>query len=170
MIDVGTETILSSQDTIPSINDCEVFDDLMDKLPVTNIVSVCGDMAHDTLNCRKRMMEIKVNQLIPPRKTSVQTSQLKSSKSLKQKEERRKIFAQRDATLSYFEANKINGSTEMARKNWKKLIGYHQRSLIEATMFRLKAHTGSWLKSKNHHNITTETRLKCKLLNILNGV
>jgi effector-binding domain-containing protein len=91
-----------------------------------------------------------------------------SAISADKKEERRKIFAQRDEALSYFEANKINGSTQKARKNWKKLVGYHQRSLVETTMFRIKAHTGSWLKSKNPKNMTTETKIKCKLLNILN--
>jgi hypothetical protein len=168
-IDTQTGTILSSQDTVPNINDCEVFGCLMDKLSVTNIGSVCGDMAYDTFDCRKRMLEMKVNQLIPPRKTAIHTSQLKATKiSADKKEERRKIFAQRDEALSYFEANKINGSTQMARKNWKKLVGYHQRSLVETAMFRIKAHTGSWLKSKNPKNMTLETKIKCKLLNILN--
>lgn len=169
MIDVETGTILSSQDTVANMNDCEVFGCLMDKLPVTHIGSVCGDMAYDTLDCRKRMVEMKVNQLIPPRKTAIHTLQLKTIKgSVNKKEERRKIFAQRDEAISYFEANKINGSTQMARKNWKKLVGYHQRSLVETAMFRIKAHTGSWLKSKNSKNMTTETKIKCKLLNILN--
>lgn len=168
-IDTETGTILSSQDTIPNVNDCEVFGCLMDKLPVTNVGSVCGDMAYDTFDCRKRMTQMKVNQLIPPRKTAIHTSQLKATKvSPERKKEKQRVFAQRDEALSYFEANRINGSIEMARKNWKKLVGYHRRSLVETTMFRLKAHTGSWLKSKNAHNITTETKIKCKLLNILN--
>jgi hypothetical protein len=168
-IDTETGTILSSQDTIPNVNDCEVFGCLMDKLPVTNIGSVCGDMAYDTFDCRKRMTQMKINQLIPPRKTAIHTSQLKATKiSPERKKEKQRVFAQRDEVLLYFEANKINGSTQMARKNWKKLVGYHQRSLVETTMFRIKAHTGSWLKSKNPKNMTTETKIKCKLLNILN--
>ena len=168
-IDTETGTILSSQDTIPNVNDCEVFECLIDNLPVTNIGSVCGDMAYDTFDCRKRMMQMKVNQLIPPRKTAIHTSQLKATKvSAERKKEKQRVFAQRDEAISYFEANKINGSIEMARKNWKKLVGYHRRSLVETTMFRLKAHTGSWLKSKNAKNMSTETKLKCKLLNILN--
>jgi hypothetical protein len=112
---------------------------------------------------------MKINQLIPPRKTAIHTSQLKATKiSPERKKEKQRVFAQRDEVLSYFEANKINGSTQMAGRNWKKLVGYHQRSLVETTMFRIKAHTGSWLKSKNPKNMTLETKIKCKLLNILN--
>jgi hypothetical protein len=62
-IDTETGIILSSQDTIPNVNDCEIFGCLMDKLPVTNIISVCGDMACDTFDCRKPMTQMKVNPL-----------------------------------------------------------------------------------------------------------
>lgn len=51
------------------------------------------------------------------------------------------------------------------RKNWKKRIGYHCRSLIETAVFRLKTTFGPLLKNRKLPNQRTEARLRCKILN-----
>jgi hypothetical protein len=53
----------------------------------------------------------------------------------------------------------------MGRKNWKKRIGYHCRSLLETEVFRLKTTFGPMLKNRNLPNQITEARLRCKILN-----
>ena len=53
----------------------------------------------------------------------------------------------------------------MGRKNWKKRIGYHCRSLVETAFFRLKTSFGSVLKNRKLPNQITEARLRCKILN-----
>lgn len=53
----------------------------------------------------------------------------------------------------------------VGRKQWKQLIGYHRRSLVETAMFRLKTIFGPKLKNRNLDNQSTEARLRCKILN-----
>lgn len=56
----------------------------------------------------------------------------------------------------------------VGRKQWKKSIGYHRRSLVETAMFRLKTTFGPELKNRELVNQTTEARLRCKILNYFN--
>jgi hypothetical protein len=53
----------------------------------------------------------------------------------------------------------------IGRRNWKKRIGYHCRSLAETAVFRLKTTFGPMLKNRRLPNQRTETRLRCKILN-----
>jgi hypothetical protein len=53
----------------------------------------------------------------------------------------------------------------MGRKNWKKKIGYHCRSLAETAVSRLKTIFGPMLKNRLLPNQITEARLRCKILN-----
>lgn len=53
----------------------------------------------------------------------------------------------------------------VGRKNWKKSIGYHCRSLVETAVFRLKTAFGPKLKNRKLQNQRTEARLRCKILN-----
>lgn len=53
----------------------------------------------------------------------------------------------------------------IGRKNWKKLIGYHCRSLAETAVSRLKTIFGPILKNRLLPNQATEARLRCKILN-----
>ena len=53
----------------------------------------------------------------------------------------------------------------IGRKNWKKRIGYHCRSLVETAVFRLKTIFGPMLKNRKLLNQLTEARLRCKILN-----
>lgn len=53
----------------------------------------------------------------------------------------------------------------VGRKNWKKKIGYHCRSLAETAVSRLKTIFGPMLKNRKLPNQITEARLRCKILN-----
>lgn len=57
------------------------------------------------------------------------------------------------------------GGDELARSIWKKLIGYHKRSLVETAFSRWKRLLGPSLKSRQTENQTFEAKIKCHILN-----
>ena len=59
----------------------------------------------------------------------------------------------------------IRGIRRLGRRRWKEEIGYHRRSLVETSIYRLKQSFGARLKNKRFENQQIETRLRCKLLN-----
>lgn len=59
----------------------------------------------------------------------------------------------------------LRGIRRLGRRRWKEAIGYHRRSLVETSIYRLKRSFGSRLKNKRFENQQTEARLRCKLLN-----
>jgi hypothetical protein len=61
----------------------------------------------------------------------------------------------------------IRGVRRLGRAEWKRQIGYHQRSLGETAMFRLKTTFGGELKNRSLATQQTEVRIRCKILNRL---
>lgn len=59
------------------------------------------------------------------------------------------------------------GDDEDARKLWKKLKGYHRRSLAETGMYRFKTLYGGDLKSRSFQGQQSEAYVKAKALNIM---
>ena len=57
------------------------------------------------------------------------------------------------------------GGDNQARKLWKKLKGYHRRSLSETAMFRFKRLFGGDLKSRSLASQKAEVKAKCEALN-----
>ena len=57
------------------------------------------------------------------------------------------------------------GGDEAARKLWKKLKGYHRRSLVETAMYRIKQILGGNLRARCPSNQTVESLLKCFIIN-----
>jgi IS5 family transposase len=164
-IDTETGEILACQDTPANVNDCEMLPALLNDLPTdVPIEAVCADMAYDTLKCREAVQKKGATQRIPPKATAVHSTKLAKRPSAQD----RAILKERDDAISFFTHNTINACDKMARKRWKQCTGYHRRSLVETSMARLKAHTGSTLKSLTPATKTTECRIKCKLLNLLN--
>ena len=59
---------------------------------------------------------------------------------------------------------------ETAIKLWKTLTGYHRRSLVETTMFRLKKFFGAELKNRIFTHQQVESYLRCSLINHFTGI
>lgn len=57
------------------------------------------------------------------------------------------------------------GNDEDAIALWKKLVGYHERSLVETSFSRFKGIFGSKLFSRSIDNQHVELMLKAKVLN-----
>jgi hypothetical protein len=164
-IDAETGDILACVDTPATTNDCCILPKLLGALPSKDVVAVCADMAYDTLNCYKAIIGIGARPRIPPKRTAIPTAELKRPLAPPDVY----TLRARDEAIHYMRANRINGDESLARKHWKALTGYHRRSLAETAMSRIKIHTGSTLKSKRDDCKTTECRIKCRLLNLLNA-
>lgn len=53
------------------------------------------------------------------------------------------------------------------RARWKRESGYHMRSLVENAFFRIKTVFGSNLRSRRFENQRTESRIRCRALNMM---
>ena len=62
------------------------------------------------------------------------------------------------------------GRDEDARKLWKKLVGYHRRSLAETAMFRFKTLFESSLKCRRMTYQKAEVFAKCLAINRMNSL
>ena len=98
---------------------------------------------YDSLNAHSP----DVNILIPPRKNA------RIWKHGNTKAERLK----RDENLRSIRKN--------GRKEWKKNSGYHKRSLVETTMYRLKTIFGGELSARLLETQTTQALIRCAALN-----
>jgi hypothetical protein len=59
------------------------------------------------------------------------------------------------------------GNDVEAIKLWKKLVNYHERSLVETSFSRFKGIFGSKLFSKSTDNQEVELKLKAHVMNIM---
>jgi Transposase DDE domain len=59
----------------------------------------------------------------------------------------------------------IRGVRRHGRRGWKRRVRYHERSLAETGMFRLKNNLGERLRGRKLETQRTENRVKCRVLN-----
>lgn len=129
--------------------DCEVMPRLLKKAP-RSVEAVIGDGAFHTVNCYQATYEKKASLLVPPRRGAVHD--LEGHPWLKGRND------------SISELIGLGGDDE-ARALWKKLRGYHRRSLVETTFSRLKGIFGAKLFSKRIDTQEFELLLKASILN-----
>lgn len=129
--------------------DGQVGQKLLKKSP-RSIKRVFGDGGYDGLGFRKEVEEIGAEPIIPPPKGAV----------IRENPDR----AQSKRNDSIAEIQGLGGDEE-ARKFWKILKGYHKRSLVETSMYRIKQLTGSNLKSRSYDRQRTEAQVKCLVIN-----
>jgi hypothetical protein len=109
-----------------------------------------GDGSYDDKQFRKKVLMKGAEAIVPPPRNAT----YKGSKD----GWRRK----RDLDIA---AIHILGADETARKLWKRLIGYHKRSLAETTFSRIKRILGSNLKTRQFENQKVECQVKCLVMN-----
>jgi len=134
-----------------NVGDCEICPKFLGMLPQT-VECVYGDGAYDTEGCYKASAKHGFNPIIPPQRNAVL-----------HKSPPKHMEARNKAILEILGL----GADEAARALWKKLKGYHRRSLAETAMFRLKQLFGNNLRSRNIKNQNAEVRAKCEALNIM---
>jgi len=55
----------------------------------------------------------------------------------------------------------------LGRKCWKQESGYHQHSLVETAIFRLKTLFGGHLQNRVFEHQATEAFIRCRALNLI---
>lgn len=162
-INVETGEILEGKYTKSTVNDCVELPSLLEAIE-EDITAVCGDMAYDSVDCRKAIKQSGARQLIPPKRTA-----RISSKNRNIKKEDREKLQERDEAINYINYNSINGDKSLARKSWKEKSGYHARSLVETTMWQIKSHCRDRLTNKREDSRATQAKIKCKVINFINA-
>jgi IS5 family transposase len=104
---------------------------------------VYADGAYDSRECYRTLHRRGAEPIIPPRKGST-------------------LWA--DEYLQGRNQN-LRGVRKLGVKAWKKKVGYHQRSLVEAAIFRLKTLFADRLKSREGQRQATEVMVRCRALN-----
>lgn len=144
-----THEIVLAEVTELEVADCEVAPNLIKKAP-RSVKRVLGDGAYDTFECYKSAYERGYELLVPPRSGAV----------LKDGDD--PWVKKRNESISEIIGL---GNNEESVKLWKKLKGYHRRSLVETSFSRFKGSFGSKLFSKNVKNQKVELQVKAYAMN-----
>jgi len=144
-----THQILVVAMTGNDVSDESVLPDLLDQI-TDPIETVSGDGAYDVSDCYGAIYDVGARPIIPPRRNGRKSGLYDVSL------EPRNEAIDRIREL---------GGGEEGRKEWKKEVGYHRRSLVETAMFRLKKIFGEGLKSRIPCNQASEVFIKCSILN-----
>jgi len=147
-IDPNTQEILLSELTENKGSDIDVMIDLLKQLP--SIDNVYGDGLYDAERIYKIIWELGGTPKIPIKK------------NVRYKCPSKPWLKPRDDQLDII---KGFGGDEIARALWKKLSGYHRRSLVETAFSRWKKLLGASLRSKKMENQVIESKIKCQILN-----
>jgi hypothetical protein len=138
--------------TEQKVQDCEGLPLLLNQIkkPISKVIA---DGAYDRFSCYEDAGRRKYEGIFPP--------QHNASTSKKRPENKKK--GSRDAVLKRDIA--IEEVAKLGRKEWKIKSGYHQRSLAETGMFRLKTLLGDRLSARCLENQRTELTVRCHIIN-----
>jgi len=142
-----TQEIVSEELTGNDTSDDEVVECLLNDTS-EHINSFTGDGAYDKKNVREKLSKKKIKEVIPPQKNAVISE----------------IPALKERNKAIKRINKIG------RKEWKKQIKYHKRSLVEVAMFRYKTIIGDKINARKFENEKTEVRINCSILNVMTNL
>jgi hypothetical protein len=146
-----THEIIVTEVTELETADCEVGPRLLERAP-RSVKRVIGDGAYDTRGCYKAAYERGLHLIVPPRQGAVFNEG-----------EEPWLKTRNDAICQMIGL----GNDVEAIKLWKKLVNYHERSLVETSFSRFKGIFGSKLFSKNTDNQEVELKLKAHVMNIM---
>jgi len=133
--------------TLNNVADCQAAPNLLNQIK-GEIEAVAGDGGYDKEIVYRALRDRSVKRvLVPPQKNA----------KIKRHGNLQCAAHQRDKNLRQIR--------QIGRKKWKEKSGYHIRSLIETTMFRLKTILGGKLNARKLANQITESLVSCNILN-----
>lgn len=146
-VDPQSQEIIALEVTESSVGDATALPILLDQM-TTRVKRVFADGAYDRLKCRQYLHLHGIEGKIPPPKNAC----------IRQKEA---LCERNDAitVIRYF------GGDGIAKSIWKKLVGYHKRSLVETAFSSLKRFFGDRLQSQKKSTQILEITLRCWTLN-----
>lgn len=133
-----------------SITDSEVLVKMQAMFP-RSIERAYMDGAYDKEKCYKGFIEAGIDPIIPPQRNGILHDEVECPWWRIRNNSLREIIGL--------------GGDDDARRLWKKLKGYHRRSLAETAMYRLKQLFGDSLASRKMPYQRAEVFVKCVALN-----
>jgi Transposase DDE domain len=146
-VDEGTLEIKAVEVTASTVGDKQMVPELLEQVP-DPIGQVSGDKGYDYSSCHWAINARRAKAVIPPRRNA-----------------RVNGYGQWDDR-----DEAIRRIRKIGRKKWKQESGYHRRSLVETTMYRLKQLFGERLSARKVEQQATEVRIRCAALNRMTGL
>ncbi len=142
-VDANSQQIIAAEMSLSNVTDGEVLPQLLQQTQ-RKIREISGDGAYDTRRCYEAIAKKKASPLIPPRTGAA--------------------YWEHGHPRNRGVANqRIHGSNE----HWKKVIGYHKRSLSETAMFRYKTLINSSLTLRDYNAQVGEVYASIRAMNKL---
>lgn len=148
-IDLKTREVVVAELTDHSKGDAQVAEKMLNKIHGRS-ERFYGDGAYDSHRLRQKIFAKHAKAIIPPRLNAVLSNSIDPA------------IQERNAAIAIIQGF---GGDQTARALWKKLTGYHSRSIVENTMFRFKTFFGGALQSRSWENQQTEIAVKCLIIN-----
>jgi Transposase DDE domain len=149
-IDNESMQILAVESTADDVHDCEVFNQLVDDIPV-QVDKILADGAYGTISAYDKCDEQNIELVAKPKSSDVVSEDAKEQHLLN-----------RNKQVAYFQEK---GIYAWAHKN-----GYWDRNRVETTMSRFVTTFDDKLASRTVQAQKNEITLKCHILNILMAV
>lgn len=143
--------IILQETTGNDVADCEAASQMEEHLP-GSVKRGYGDGAYDKEGCYRMFDRRGIEPIIPPQKNGVL-------------HEKKVWMRPRNDAIK--EITGLGGDQD-ARRLWKRLKGYHLRSLAETAMFRFKRLFGSSLSCRKLCYQKAEVYAKCLVINRMN--
>jgi len=149
-----TQEVIVAEVTGLERADCEIGPKLLKKAP-RSVKKAIGDGAYDTWTCYRTAHDKGQKLIVPPREGAIF-----------HEGDEPWLIARNDAICQIIGL----GNDEEAIALWKKLVGYHKRSLVETSFSRYKGIFGPKLFSRSFDNQHVELMLKTQVLNKMTAV
>jgi len=144
-VDSAILDVVGVEVTTPEWTDAEVFDGLVEQIE-GDIGQISGDGAYDTHAAYETARKRNARLIVPPRDNAVPWEE----------------GHPRTEALAHI--------AEQGLKAWKKSTNYHQRSLAENAMYRLKQLLGDRLSSRSFETQVTEVHVRIAAMNIMTSL
>lgn len=144
-IDTATLDVIGVEVTTTEWADCEVFEGLLNQIEGV-IEQIDADGAYDTRAVYAAASEREARLVVPPRETAVPWEEGHPRNQV------------------------IVDIAAQGEEEWKKSSGYHQRSLAENAMYRLKQLFGDSLASRIFESQVTEVHIRIGAMNIMTAL
>ena len=147
-IDPATHEIQAAMVSEPGVTDAEAVPDLLEQVE-NPVKGVEADGAYDRQEVYDELDRRGAAAIIPPRKDAkIRRHGNKAGPRLARDENLRRI-------------------RQIGRAAWKEESGYHQRSLGETAMFRMKTIFGSGVASRKAEQQAKEVGIRCRAMNLM---
>jgi hypothetical protein len=147
-VDPKTHEIQAAMVTEPGVTDAETVPALLDQVNHP-IECAAADGAYDRQGVYDALKDRSARAVIPPRRDA----------KIKRHGNRSGPHLDRDENLRRIR--------QIGRSAWKAESGYHERSMAETAMFRMKAIFGDGVASRTPARQATEAGVRCRALNIM---